>query len=839
MPDNYQTRVLQPLMNGFKRIGYTDQLVQVDYVYADILAHEGEYTTKTIPLAVFSQTPFSYKTASFGVIISNGRSGHESVQECRSLGAPQIIEVATNEVTCWKVSLHDDPVRLGTKNLDNLQELFDSNKEDWAPGRILSAKSDTSRQLDFIDLGLMPALDHEVRKKINDLLEDSIGLAEQTVNNGGGLSENEYPSLFRLIFRLITSKILLDRDHPEVGLVSDSMSAIREAEKFCFGDREPDPVLMDSETQSKVWNHIREAFHFQNLSVNALAYVYENTLVTGKTRKELGIHSTPPEIAEHIVRNLPFEQLEPEERRVFEPFSGHSVFLVAAMQRLKDLLPDDLGTEERHAYLVRMLNGIEIDSFAREVALLSLMMSDYPNSNGWNLHDGDAFTAQEFETELSKANIVLCNPPFEEFSKSEKSLYSGASSNWKAAEALNRVLQSSPKLLGFVMPRAFISDDAYRGLQKKLASTYSTIDVISLPDNVFQNSGVESVLLLCSGENRGKVRLRRIRVSKDELQDFYAGKTPSSIDNKIVTVDGEFANVLWIPPIKEVWEATAGMSRLGEFITIRTGIRYKADVAKDRKNSTQKKAGFRPGIEKVHASVEPYVAGATSYMNMDSSLMETRTDHFQWDDPKIIINAIRRSRGVWKTASSVDYSGLVFSRNFYGIWPKEELKLEVIAAILNGPVGNGFLHSQEKDRNIRITDLRNVPVPEVTNGQQQTIVILVQEYIKNRKLWLEGIQESNEFHDRCLTLLKEIDAEVLKAYHLEPRLERMLLDSFYDQKRLGPVEFWEYYPSYFKPYIPWHIYISEGFEKSKAKYNRDIPAIPASPFIDEVLSYLE
>ena len=562
----------------------------------------------------------------------------------------------------------------------------------------------------------------------------------------------------------------MDRKYPGLGPVLDPKSAIQEAERFCFGERKPEPVLEDDETQTKVWNYIRNAFHFQNLSVSTLAYVYENTLVTDKTRRELSIHSTPPEIAEYIVRNLPFEKLEPEERRVFEPFSGHSVFLVAAMQRLKDLLPDDMGSEERHKYLVRMLNGIEIDSFAREVALLSLVMSDYPNSNGWNLHGGNAFTSPKFDSELRKANIVLCNPPFEEFRKYERRSNVGASSNLKAAEALNRVLQSPPKLLGFVMPRAFISSDDYRGLQEKLGSTYSLIEVIYLPDNVFQNSGVDTVLLLCSGEFRGEVSLRTIRVPKQELQVFYAGRTPSYVDERSVAVGSELANVLWIPPIKEVWEATAGMSELGEFITIRTGIRYNVNLAKNRTRvfSTHKKSGFRLGIEKVHDSMEPYVAAATSYLNMDSDLMTTSTDHFLWDEPKLIVNSIRRSRGVWKITSAVDHRGLVFSRNLYGIWPVGKLKLEVIAAILNGPVGNGFLHSQEKGRHIRITDLRKVPVPVFTDGQQQAIVSLVQQYIKDRRLWLKAGQDSEKLHKQCLMLLKAIDAEVLKAYHLEP-----------------------------------------------------------------------
>lgn len=841
MPDNYQTMVLKPLIEEFKRIGYTDYLIREDYVYADILARNGEHNPKTIPLAVFSQPPFSYKTASFGVIISNGRSGPELVQDCRSLGAPQIIEVSTSKLERWKVTPHDDPIHLGTDNLNDLRKLFNSHRDEWAPGRVLTAKLDTARQLDFIDLGLLPALDNEVRKKINVLLEDSIELAVQTMRRETGFSEDEYPFLFRLVFRLIATKILLDRKHPELGPVENPKSAIREAEKFCFGDRRPEPVLMDDEMQTKVWNHIRNAFHFQNLSVNALAYVYENTLVTGKTRRELGIHSTPPEVAEYIVRNLPFEKLETEERRVFEPFSGHSVFLVAAMQRLRDLLPNDMTPEERHKYLVRMLNGIEIDSFAREVALLSLMMSDYPNSNGWNLHEGDVFKSSLFKDELTEANIVLCNPPFEEFSIQDKENYSGLSSTWKAAEALSRVLESPPELLGFVMPRSFLSSNAYRNLRDKLGRTYSSIEVVALPDRIFQNSEVETVLLLASGEYQGRIKLRTITVSRGKISDFYAGGLRHFMDERTVKADEEFADIMWLPFIEEVWNETAGMKKLGDFIEIRTGIRYKKEFSKDeaRVRSAEERLGFKPGIHSVQESMEPYVAAATSNLNMDSGLMNSSIEHYSWDKPKLIVNAGRKSRGMWKMVVSVDHSGLVFSRNLYGIWPVGELKLEVIAAILNGPVGNAFVHSMHNGRNIRISDLRRIPIADFSDSQQQAIVSLVRQYIEIRKAWVTSEYDTGEFPDNCLEIIRAIDGEVLKAYHLEPRLERMLLDSFNDQMRPGPVKFSEFYPSYFKPYIPWHIYISEDFEKSKAKYFRDLPVIQASPFIDEVLSYLD
>jgi hypothetical protein len=33
-----------------------------------------------------------------------------------------------------------------------------------------------------------------------------------------------------------------------------------------------------------------------------------------------------------------------------------------------------------------MLSGLENEEFSREIARLSLMLADYPNPNGWQLH---------------------------------------------------------------------------------------------------------------------------------------------------------------------------------------------------------------------------------------------------------------------------------------------------------------------------------------------------------------------------------------------------------------------------------------------------------------------
>ena len=152
-------------------------------------------------------------------------------------------------------------------------------------------------------------------------------------------------------------------------------------------------------------------------------------------------------------------------------------------------------------------------------------------------------------------------------------------------------------------------------------------------------------------------------------------------------------------------------------------------------------------------------------------------------------------------------------RNFYGVWSTEGLPLEVLAAVLNGPVANAYVSTLGGNRYIRAGALKNIPVPEFAETQQKTIALLVQQYVGARDAWLLGVSDTRE---RCSDLLMSIDAELLKAYGLPPHIERTLLDYFSGHSRLGPVDFTEYFPAAFRPYIPWHLYISEDFKKANA-----------------------
>ena len=127
----------------------------------------------------------------------------------------------------------------------------------------------------------------------------------------------------------------------------------------------------------------------EHISIESLEFIYENTFVTDQDRSRLGIHGTPYALARHVVHSLPFDRFALESRRVVEPCCGHGIFLVAALERLRELVHGGFGQSERHEYLKRMLWGFDTEPFSIEVASLCLSLADFPNGNGWNLKGGD------------------------------------------------------------------------------------------------------------------------------------------------------------------------------------------------------------------------------------------------------------------------------------------------------------------------------------------------------------------------------------------------------------------------------------------------------------------
>ena len=777
-------RLLGTAKQGLHELGYTGELVQENYAFADFGA---ELRVRRIPLAAFGQIPTSFESAWLGVTV--GPEDAQSLSRFRSLGAPQLLVLDPGSVERWKMPATGEPVLQEHFPAQRLLEVMSERKSTWGRDVVARAKSISFSaqplQLDFYDAGLVPTIEAAVRTRLDRLLNQALARALKAHQEH--LADEPDPrSLYRLIFRLLAAKLLQDRGHPGDWTAGDASEVVRRIEQYYYGSQQVPPAVSHPEVQRAVWQYMRNGFHLQNISVRTLAYIYENTLITRETRKEQSIHGTPPEIAEYVVRRLPFERLKVNERSVFEPFAGHAVFLIAALGRLRELLEPTLSDAERHDYFVRMLSGMEEEPFAIEVARLSLMLADYPNPDGWQLEERDLFAASDLSDKLASAKVVLCNPPFEDFTAEDRGRYKSVASVNQAAEILGRVMKVPPPLLGFVLPRVFRDGQGFREHRRRLVEQYGTIEITELPDRTFAHSDVETVLLLAHGENRGQVELRCATVQRQDLRQFFStGEPTTSSSTSISTAEASAMPALWRFPLERVWDALKSHPNLSSVADVHRGIEYnvplKANV--NRLISASPRGGFAFGMVNVEDGFEPFFARPKHYVNMDPQMMR-RAYELPWAKPKVIANAHRQTRGAWPLMAAPDRQGLVVYQNFHGIWSNSDWPIEVVAAVLNGYVANAFIDLREEKRHNRVKTIRAVPIPRLAKAKLGKITELVRAYGTERQA-LET-SRSEERANHCRQMLSAIDRAVLHAYALPGEVEAELLAHFARATRPGP-----------------------------------------------------
>jgi hypothetical protein len=251
--------------------------------------------------------------------------------------------------------------------------------------------------------------------------------------------------------------------------------------------------------------------------------------------------------------------------------------LVAALQRLRQLLPATMDPTKRHDYFVRVLRGFEAAAFALEVGKLCLMLADFPNANGWHLENRDVFASRSFTEALKEARFVVCNPPFEDFSEEERRRYPKLRSPRKLAELLSLTLDHlHPQgTLAFVLPRHFVDGTGYRELRERLAKRFAEIEIVALPDRIFHVSTTESSLLVARSPGHDRVATA---VSFAEVYDrdrdlFLHHHAFSRRDVRRKRIEDASQSFV-VPPLWGVWAALETARKLGEVAEAHRGIEW-------------------------------------------------------------------------------------------------------------------------------------------------------------------------------------------------------------------------------------------------------------------------
>lgn len=766
---------LDVISSAIRSAGYRREAVVENYAFADVL--DAKLATRRVALAAFTQTPPSYRSAAIGVVRSEGQSALDLVQSYRALGAPLLFVLDGDDVVVWQVRSSAPPRAIEHLKSFDLPALFARNLDLWRPEAIHRAKSigsaERSLQLDFVDAGLLPAIEGEIHAKLDGLLSDTLRAAVAKQPS----QANDTRLLFRVVFRLLAAKVLRDRGHPlAVGWNFDDLPSVLKGIEGYYSLPTSIPSSAGSLPSTRAaWETLKGGISFSNISADDLAFVYENTFVTAEARSLLGTHSTPRQVAEYIVRRLELHRLDLNNLRIYEPFAGAGIFLVSALRHLRDLLPIDWSDHRRHDFLVSRLAGDEIDSFACEVATLSLILADYPNQNGWHVAEADLFEGDVLAKRLSKSNVVICNPPFGLFSEADRERYPAARRfPSKAVAALDAALDAHPDALGFVLPRVLVRHSRFAEQRRRIEALYAVVELVDLPDRVFEVSQVEAALLIAREPRPpapNSIKLVSTEVTdRDRVAFLRSGHTTTqrSLTRQVST---EPSGDLWISPLQELWRYLAQAPKLGEKLNVRRGLEWnytQTDAASD-----SRLPGYRRGLD-ISRQMKQFVPQKPAWLDYRPD--EVRRGYGQpWDEPKIMVNSARLSRGPWRIGAYVDNKGLLFSQQFYGLWLRGKATLDELyafAALLNGPVANAFVTVHSPLKVIRNSAFAQIPLPRALPDELSR---LAEEYAA-----LVSTTELVQDRDaRLATLITRIDAAVLGAYDLPPVLEKELL-AFFD-----------------------------------------------------------
>lgn len=753
------------------KLGYRDDAVRRDYAYSDVwVASRG---TRSVPMVAFTQTPPSYRSAAFAITEGAADVAQDLVESHRALGAPLFFVVEGDQISVWQVYARQKPRLLDRVPIDDLGETFQRHRDDWAPDVIHRAKSigrvDTRYQLDFVDIGLIPAIEGEIHTKLDRLIREAVADVRQ-VSNGATMR-----LLFRGVFRLLAAKILTDRQSARAQAWDENdVSAVLSAmgDYYSLGK---DTQVWPPRTLAMlrpVWAAFRAGFNVANISADDLAYVYESTLVTPQARAQFGTHSTPRHVADYILDRLRLWEFGTQPPDVYEPFAGAGVFLGSALRQMRDGLPHDWTDRQRHDLLVKHIGGAEIDPFACEVAKLSLILADYPNANGWRIEEQDLLANGALADRLQGRDVILCNPPFEAFTAQERVNYPDAHAidGSKAVFALATALAAKPKMLGFVVPNTLLVDRRYRDQRREVEKLYREIELVSLPDGVFNVSQLDTALLIARDLRQpdDAQLVRSSAVYSADKKRFAETRTPSHTTaaerGPLIVNDG----VLWSPPLQHVWTALRNHPRLSDLVHGHWGLRWHGDL------KSTPRAFEAPGQDRVAGhmdsrALDQFVLSSPQYL--DAAPGAIRWGHgYDWAAPKILANAARLGRGYWRLAAAVDRDGCRASQQFIVFWPVSgaDQDLDAVAALLNGPVVNAFLAEQSFDKRFRIRTLESAPIP---NHIPDALGPLARAYA-------EAARQADSKPEYLARLLADIDDLTLQAYGLDEALKSDLLSAF-------------------------------------------------------------
>jgi len=816
------------LLPHLKRCRYDKALLEQDY----------DFGRGRAPVAAFADTPHDVRSVCIAVVDSTN-DPEAAVAATKPLGAPVVFACHANTVQWWKQTTATPEFR---ERIDSsrIPGFFCEHKDDFSPDKIFEGKTrrrlPDQTQLDFVDAGLMPFVERSDGERLSRCVETAFRDIEDALGHKLR-SHRDAQNAIKATFWLLAAKALHDKGvdgFKTVNLTDIGDVFARVGRHYGVPDDVPPPGRAWRNATARAAVRINGLESLRNLSTESLAHVYENALITPEVRKANGTHSTPGPLVDYIVWQLwPWIEALPADRRhVFEPACGHAAFLLGALRVLRQW--SDIGDgRARHDYLKKHLHGIEYDSFALEVARLSLTLADAPHGNWWDLKPDDMFLGRALEDGARKCGVLLANPPYEKFTKKERATYARSNvdlgANTKAREMLRRTIPHLTKgaCFGVVVPRGLLHSQEGTELRRTILSGFELFEIDVFEDKLFEKADHEAAVLIGRRKARspvsGEFWFRRVRnPCMEDFRNRFAFSSEEQVN--VARFETSTTADLRVPDCEAVWRFLSDYPRFSSLARAGQGFSFRG---RDLPNGAEtlskvRRPGYKPCFVTSRGNPPIFGTPARQWMNPDPAVIQAPRMGLDGQPGQIIVNHARVSRNQWSMKAWLDQEGIAVKGNFLVVRPTTSgVPGVLIWALLNGPLANAYVYCLATKMHIIGGDLLRLPIPRGPGDWMGAIVSTAQAYLA-AAADTGGFFQPDPDPEVVKAKLLAMDAAVLKAYDLPPRLERQVLDLFTGVSRKGVgCPFTGYYPRGFSSYLPLHVLLSEGFHRARADLTND------------------
>lgn len=784
----------------------------------------------SVPLVVFSHRPCDTRTACACAIPSSDNL-LQDLLHTRKTGAP-LVFVQTTQPARWDVWFHqgDTPQKLWPHERGPLDDFFRAHQKQITPEAIFRAKTlgrlQPHQQLSFVDVGTLDMVETESGEQLCRLIERMMRATAEHMNLGeiAALDPENAQWLVKANFWLLAARLLQDKGVPNfkrLDLADIATTLDRVTRHY---DAKMDAPL-SAKRRVALEHAAAELQRHSSLalvSTETLAHVYENALITPKTRAKFGTHSTPSWLVEYIFSRLApwIEALPPSRRHVYEPTCGHAPFLLGALRLLSSTPAcTKLSDTARHEWLKAHLRGSELDEFALEVARLSLTLADIPNPNGWVLDGGDLFVGDHLETRIRAADIIVANPPFE---AQPLGTLPGASAHdlshvSRAAELLRRItIAARPgTLLGLVVPQSLLDSPKVSALRATLYHDFEWLEILRLPDkDVFKIADVESAVLIGrrlpvhpAPDTSAPTVFKT--VAEDDVPHFAkTGHATIEQSRPTPAVGGAPNYPLSLPDLADVWDFLRGKGRLSDMAIVGQGFEFKSKdspvfLTGRGQTSEVRRSGYSLGFFNLSEAPDTHLLPKKIWLNCEPDAVRRPMMGTEIGIQQVILNRHPSKRGRWRIAAYLDEVGHPATSRFLIIRPHTTSPCPLFLwAVMNSPVANAFCKAFFGKRDFFSGTLSEMPLPNPTAAQIAAVEAAARAYRaacprhpskpsstpRNRTAEIPGLlddpaagataHQPPTTEDHLRELHWRLDAAVLRIYDLPPALERRLLDYF-------------------------------------------------------------